>query len=168
MCVEKRLCGICARIGKTCCQGRDIYVTSGDVARIADYLGDQDFFEFRKVSDAAYFENQDDPIWMEHVFRADASRRVLKIALSGDCRFLTTTGCVLPVEVRPLVCRIHPLEYHAGGFHPWFEDGCPVHLLPSGETLSQNLGITEAEAALWHRMLYSEILLEKAPDDLRA
>lgn len=158
------MCEFCAREGKTCCQGRDIYVTKGDVVRISCFLGHKDIFEFRKASDPSYLNNQEDPIWMEYVFRPDTSRRVLKTTPSGDCCFLTNTGCALPMNIRPLVCRIFPLSFHAGGFHPWFEKACPVHLLASGQTLNQNLGITEADAILWHRMLYSEILLEKDPN----
>ena len=58
--------------------GPEIYVTWVTSADRAD-TGRDDFYEFR-VPDPVYPDQDDDPIWREHVFRADGSRRMLKRA----------------------------------------------------------------------------------------
>ena len=82
------LCERCAGTGKTCCQGRDIYVTPGDVCRISIHVGRHDFYEFRRSQDPAYEDQSDDPLWLRFVFRPDKTRRVLKRDGTGNCVFL--------------------------------------------------------------------------------
>jgi Fe-S-cluster containining protein len=164
MTAETHLCARCAANGQTCCQGkdRDIYITPGDLKRISEYVGRQDFYEFRKPTDPAYFEADNDPLWMAYVFRSDGSRRVLKRnGAIGDCIFLTVNGCCLPVQIRPLVCRIFPYAYTAGGFSADFEEGCPISFLSTGQSLTQCLGMDSQDLGAWHRTLYNEIVLEK-------
>lgn len=157
---EASLCSRCAQRGKTCCQICEIYVTPGDVQRIGTFVGHFDFFEFRKPVDPQYLDQDDDPEWARCVFRPDGSRRVLRRSTSGDCVFLGPVGCRLPWEVRPLVCRLYPVEYTAGGLKPDLADGCPVNLLPPGQDLLQALGMTWEKAEVWWRQLYAEIRLE--------
>jgi Fe-S-cluster containining protein len=164
MTAETHLCARCAAKGQTCCQGkdRDIYITPGDLKRISEYVARQDFCEFRKPTDPAYLEVDNDPLWMACVFRSDRSRRVLRrYGALGNCIFLTVNGCCLPVQIRPLVCRIFPYAYNAGGFSADFEEGCPIGFLSTGQSLAQCLGMDAQDLGEWHRTLYSEILLEK-------
>lgn len=161
MAVEKRLCEECALKGKTCCQSRDIYITPGDVERILEFTGNKDFFEFRTISDPSYLDNNDDPLWMAYVFKPDTTRRLLKWDFFGKCIFLGNTGCTLPLNIRPLVCRLYPYNYTSERFYPEFETGCPTNLLAVGQTLLQSLEMNQNDAMIWHKMLYSEILREK-------
>ena len=56
--------------------------------------------------------NADEPASKPAPSQVLAKNRVL---FNGDCTFLGAAGCVLPEEVRPLVCRLYPFEYtHRG------------------------------------------------------
>jgi len=146
---------------KTCCQTREVYVTLGDVRRIEVHVGRPDFVQFSAPADATYLDQDDDPMWRDHVFRHDGSRRVLQRRPEGDCTFLGSHGCTLPLEVRPLVCRLYPFEYTAEGIQHELATGCPLELLPAGQGLVQALDMNIDAARRWHRQLYEEILLEK-------
>ena len=159
--IQNSLCFQCSLKKKTCCQNREIYVTPGDIKRIKDKTGIGSFFEFCISHDAQYMEQDDDPVWMNYVFRADRSRRILKRQSNGDCFFLSHQGCELTLDVRPLLCRLHPLHYNAEQIYPDPEPECPAHLLNEGQTLMQALGMTLENARIWHRTLYFEILTEK-------
>ncbi len=156
------LCALCAGRGLTCCQGadRDIFVTAGDVRRISGITGHLDFFEFRRPVNTAYCGDDADPVWSLKVFRPDGTRRVLKKNPSGDCIFLTPNGCVLPLHLRPLICRLHPVDYTAEKILPELAPGCPVDLLEPGANLLQSIGIDPQEVIGWHRALYAEITSE--------
>src|SRR5262245_4919113 len=65
------LCARCARQEETCCQSCEVYVTPGDVRRIAAHTGHEDFYGFQPSGDPIYTHHPDDPIWMPRVFRAD-------------------------------------------------------------------------------------------------
>lgn len=144
-----------------CCQTPDIYVTLGDVRRIEDANGARDFYEFRASADPRYLDQDDDPAWREHVIRDGGSRRILKHQAGGDCFFLGPRGCVLPVEARPLVCRLYPFDYNEAEIHDELTPGCPVELLGAGQDLIQVLGMNREDARRWHRQLYDEIRWEK-------
>ena len=153
------LCTLCARLSKTCCVETDIFVTMGDVRRIFNFTMKLDFYEFRGCSTEAYRDQSDDPQWDHQVFRPDGTRRVLKRESSGRCLFLNAMGCALPLDVRPLICRLHPHLYNAKGFYPDLAPECPVHLLPPGAHLEETIqGFRQAEAENWHHLLYQEIM----------
>lgn len=158
---EEFLCVRCARHMKTCCQTCEVYVTLGDVERISDYLDRDDFWHFQVATDPRYLEQDDDPVWRDHVIRADNSRRVLKRQPDGDCSQLGPQGCTLPLEVRPLICRLYPYLYDASGIHDDLSQGCPLELLRPGQGLIEALGMKLEDAHRWHKQLYEEILLEK-------
>jgi Fe-S-cluster containining protein len=145
---------------KTCCQTSEVHTTPGDVQRIADFTGRDDFTEFRKPVNPAYLEQDDDPAWSKFVFREDGSRRVLKRQADGDCTFLGANGCVLPLETRPLICRLYPYAYTEQGIHEELTPGCPLELLRPGLGLIEELDIKLEDARRWHKQLYQEIRLE--------
>lgn len=155
------ICVRCAKQMKTCCQTSEVYTSPGDVRRITEFTGRSDFTEYRRPDDPVYLENDDDPIWHDKVFRADGSRRILKRQAGGDCTFLGDAGCILPLETRPLVCRIYPYDYNADGLKPQLAKGCPTNLIPPGQDLLQALDISRDDAQRWHRQLYEEVQTEK-------
>ena len=157
-------CTLCAEQGKTCCVGTDIYVTLGDVRRIAGFMSNRDFFEFRTSSVPSYKDQSDDPLWDGLVFLPDGSRRVLKRNGEGACIFLGTAGCLLPLNIRPLICRLHPHIYNAEGLYPDISPDCPLHSMPAGSFQETSIeGFQNEDALNWHRLLYEEIK-EKGED----
>jgi len=158
------LCAGCARVSKTCCQGREIYITPADTARIASFAGRNDFAEWRAPENPDYSGQSDDPVWDCHVFRKNRTRRILRRSQDGGCTFLGPAGCLLPEAVRPLVCRLHPFTYTAAGLDPEPSSDCPGHLVPVGMSVFDALHMSTEQACLWHRMLYEEILTENDND----
>lgn len=154
---EAFLCVRCARHMKTCCQTSEVYVTPGDVRRIAAHVGYEDFHEYRLPEDPVYLKHDDDPIWLERVLRPDGSRRILKRQSNGDCGFLGEQGCRLPLEVRPLICRIYPFDFNEQGIYDTLAKGCPTELLKPGQGLLQALDMDRLAAERWHRQLYDEV-----------
>ena len=160
------LCQTCARNGRSCCQGHDIYVTWGDCRRILSHTRQSDFFEYRACGDAAYADQDDDPVWRQHVFRPDGTRRVLRQRENGDCIFLADTGCQLPLAVRPLICRLFPHVYSAIGLaHRWDMECLAARIDPAAVVAAGIAGVGDAEAVCWHRMLYDEIMWEGLVDE---
>lgn len=155
------LCVRCARHMKTCCQTSEVYATPGDERRIAEFTGQSEFTEFREADDPVYLQQDDDPLWRQNVFRADGTRRILKHQANGDCTFLGDHGCVLPLEIRPLICRIYPYDFTADGLRERLAQGCPTELISPGQTLLQELDIQRFDAERWHKQLYEEVLTEK-------
>ena len=157
------LCLRCAQHMRTCCQTREIYITLGDVGRIAALSDRQDFYEYRVPSDPSYLDQDDDPTWATCVLGSDGRRRVLKRLPDGDCLFLGRRGCRLPLDVRPLICRLYPYEYNEQGIQEELASGCPVHLLPPGQRLVAVLQMNLQDARRWHEQLYREVRLERKP-----
>ena len=151
------LCARCAMQGRTCCQGREIYLTPGDVRRIRAHAGAFRFHEWARTTDPDYLDQDDDPVWRSHVIARDGSRRILCRTADGDCVFLTANGCRLPLEIRPLLCRLHPFTYTADHIDAEPDAGCPRQLLMSGETVFSAMDMPMALADIWHRQLYEEI-----------
>lgn len=86
---EEPLCVRCAQTQRTCCQICEIYITPGDLERIAGYTGKSDFFEYRRPADPEYLDQSDDPLWAAYVFRPDGTRkssagRNPRVAYSSD------------------------------------------------------------------------------------
>jgi Fe-S-cluster containining protein len=160
MTTDDFLCLRCARHMKTCCQTADIYTTLGDVRRIEEYTRTTGFTEFRAPSNPAYGDQDDDPIWRDNVFRPDGTRRVVKKQANGDCTLLGPAGCILPLETRPLICRIYPFDYTAEGLLDELADGCPIELLRPGQGLIEALAMNRADAERWRQQLYDELQRE--------
>jgi D-alanine-D-alanine ligase len=178
-------CARCAQVQKTCCQLAEILVTDGDIARIEQHLAQHDlgqelgqhvgqedgpkdgqedgpFTEFREPVDPSYREfDPEDPNWVRLTVRADGTRRMLKRAGNGDCTFLGEHGCVLPTEVRPLICRLYPYAYDEAGLRGENSGYCPTNLLaPKGESMIDVLDIPRRDARRWHAQLYAELHLD--------
>jgi Fe-S-cluster containining protein len=166
---QPTLCARCAQQGKTCCQGREIYITPEDRQRIRLLSGKLEFVEWSPTTDPAYLDQDDDPIWQRHVLDRDGRRRILKRKPNGDCLFLGTRGCFLPMDVRPLLCRLHPLTYTADRIDAEPDEGCPRHLLSAEESVFDAIHMTMELARQWHRQLYEEIITDDHDDriDLR-
>lgn len=162
MSTEEFLCARCAKYTITCCQRTEIFTTLGDLQRIRDFTGSDDFHEYVPVKNPAYADQDDDPVWRDHVLGSDLSREVLKHEPNGDCTFLGEKGCVLPLEIRPLICRLYPFDYNAEGILNELAEGCPVELLRPGQGLLEALDMKVEDARRWHQQLYSEILSQSA------
>lgn len=157
---EECLCVRCSRQTRTCCQRSEVYVTPGDVERIAAHTGRTEFFEFRAPGSAEYLPQENDPAWRDRVFRPDGTRRILKRETNGDCTFLGPAGCTLPLEVRPLVCRLYPFDYTEAGLAEELASGCPLELLRPGEHLLTALDMRRSDGERWHQQLYAELRRE--------
>ena len=155
------LCRRCAKVTKTCCRHSDIYLTLGDIDRISSEIRSFDFFEFRLPQDPSYYDQEDDPVWASAVFRPDGSRRVVKHDDQGNCSFLGTTGCLLSLEIRPLVCRLHPHLYNFREIYASISSDCPLDLLDPEERIEDLIqGFDQTGARHWHRILYEELSRE--------
>lgn len=160
-------CARHAQLGKTCCQICEIVVTAGDCRRVAAHAQRTDFWEYRAPDDPAYLEQDDDPNWLKWAFRADGTRPILKRHASGDCTFLGAAGCRLPLEVRPLVCRLYPNTYTERGIDGVLDE-CPKEVIPPGRTILEVLDMNRREADRWHAMLYAELRAGKDHHEDRA
>lgn len=157
-------------------------MTSGDVARIAAHTGASGFTHRTRPTDPAYFEHDpDDPNWVRYTIAPDGTRQVLKKqdgreagaggvhGRAGDCTFLGKAGCVLPEEVRPLVCRLYPFMYTERGLDGVDESYCPTEMFFPKEqrgdgapgrarmTMLTVLRMDPADGERWRGMLYGEL-----------
>ncbi len=151
---------------RTCCQRAEIVVTEGDVGRIAHHTGRTDFWSWRAPQSQDYVEQDpDDPNWHRYTVNEIGNRRTLHRHASGNCEFLGSEGCVLPTEVRPLVCRLYPYSYTEKGLTGMDDEYCPREaLIPKnqpGMTMLTVLGMNPDDGRRWHAMLYDELRREK-------
>ncbi len=158
------LCARCARSQKTCCQVNEIFVGAGDKRRIAAFTGRTDFYRFLEAP-PDFQPDDSDPLWRDLAFRKDGTRRVLERKPDGDCTFLGEAGCVLPVETRPIICRLYPYEYDHTGLTGERPSYCPTQLLKPGETLLAALDMRREDAERWRSQLYAELELERNDED---
>ncbi len=133
------------------------------MARIRAHGVPHAFVEFRSPSDPAYIEfDPADPDWVRLTVRPDGTRRMLSRP-DDACTFLGPHGCVLPTDVRPLVCRIYPFVYTARGLAGESPEYCPTSVLaPQGEPMTRVLDMTAAEAEQWRHQLYAELRADAA------
>ncbi len=159
-------CAECAEAGRSCCVGGQIFVTIGDVRRIAEFMGYHGFVTFERMS-PQYDASESDPTWSSLVLEADGSRRVLRRTTDDSCFFLRGTGCVLPAEVRPLLCRIYPYDFTAEGISG-ISATCPLSSLTDWRSILERQGMPMAAALNWHQRLYDEITQENRNKPARA
>jgi len=148
-------CYQCSRNSTSCCKGTQILLTSGDVLRITRFLGAFDFFTF-ETPDPSYTDPGDDPAWLTLTIRPDGRRRVLKRTADKSCTMLADTGCILPLTLRPLICRLHPYTYTEADLSG-IDPTCPISREGDWPALLEQLGMTIIEARQWHRLLYCEL-----------
>jgi Fe-S-cluster containining protein len=142
-----------------------VYVSPGDLSRIEAFTGRSDFVE-DVVAPPEYRDQEDDPAF-QRIFHSDGSRRVLRKRTNGDCTFLTPAGCSLPLEVRPLICRLYPFAYTGAGLSIELSEGCPIELLRPGQELLVVLDMKHEQAEEWRAQLYEEIAQEPVTHESR-
>jgi len=164
--MPEHLCSKCYKLDDygSCCKDSEIALTSGDIDRISNLLGHNDFYEIKPVAD--YLKDvysypghcpDGDEFWIKCVFDDEGNRPAVKHLENHKCYFLDETrGCVLNLEQRPLYCRLYPFDYNEKDIIGIFEDGCPTHLL-KGNTLFEELELDSEKARIWHKQLYEEI-----------
>lgn len=156
-------CAKHALMERTCCQTAEVLLTEGDKARIATHTGRTDFWERKAPADPSYADQDDDPNFLAWGFHPDGTRPILRKKENGDCGFLGTAGCTLPMDVRPLICRLYPYDYTERGIHG-VAGGCPAEVVPPGSTILEVVGMRRDDADRWHRMLYRELRERKRCD----
>lgn len=154
-------CIDCSRTDACCCCGVEIYLTGGDVSRITKHNGiSADEFSHFVAPTGIYVDAAGDPGWNPLVLRPDGTRRIVKLRRDGSCTFLTSTGCSLPLDVRPLLCRIHPYDFDRQSLKGVDAD-CPISAMPDQPAALKAIGMPRDAVATWHRALYSEILADR-------
>lgn len=145
----------------TCCQRTEIFLTLGDVRRIEQIHGNNDFFEMKATVAKMAPHPSLDPIWDRA--HAGGERRILRHAGGEDCIFLASDGCRLPMAARPLVCRLYPYEYNPTAIKGVYAPLCPRAEGANPPLLLALLGMNRDEAEEWRKQLYREIE-EEFPD----
>lgn len=154
-------CARHAQIGVTCCQKSEILLTDGDKARISAHTGDDGFWEVRAPHDPVYRVEAHERDGWALGFYPDGTRPVTKRKPNGDCTFLGHAGCVLPLDVRPIVCRLYPYSFDDERITGVEADRCPLEVVRPGGSIVEELGMDPAIAEDWRSQLYSE--LREAP-----
>jgi len=157
--VMKNHCFQCCQSGTSCCKGTQICLTTGDVLRIARFLDASDFFTFQ-VPDLIYTDPGDDPAWISLTVRPDGCRRVLKRTAGKNCTMLAESGCILPMTIRPLICRLHPYSFTEADISG-IDPTCPISCEGNWPVLLEQLGMAIGEARKWHQLLYGELHTDK-------
>lgn len=151
------LCRRCAATGATCCQGRAVFITLGDVARIRAAEPGADFFHIRHIAPDAYRSHLPyDTVW-GRVLASESGVRILRHTESGDCHFLSESGCRLSLDARPLVCRLYPYDYNPATLKGVYGHVCPSPERENGSLLLALLGMNRDRAQGWRALLYNEI-----------
>jgi hypothetical protein len=152
-------CLECAREGCSCCTGMQVYMTTGDVERISMYTCSDDFIVMEARS-GEYQDSAGDATWWELIMQPDGRRRVLKVTHERDCIFLSRSGCVLPLRVRPLLCRLHPYGFDESGI-VGVSSACRIGVSRDQKIMFALLGMTPENVREWHTTLYAEIKQER-------
>ncbi len=158
---EEILCARCARQGTTCCQNTRIFLTSGDMERIAA-AGMRDFHEVVAMAWPKTSAEDLDPAWRRTF--ASGVRRVLRRRPNGDCLFLGSAGCALDLSDRPLLCRLYPFDYDGNGIKGIHAHYCPYPENENAPLLLALLRMNRTEAEEWRAQFYREIIAEFPPE----
>lgn len=158
------MCALCAAKGGGCCRNTRVFLTRGDVERVERAVGEKDFWERLDVRvDAHATGLMHDPAW-ERIFSGQGGWRALRhVSGTGDCRFLTTGGCSLPVEARPLICRLYPFDYNDVAIKGVYGHLCPEPFRDNPALLLAMLGMGREEAERLRAKLYRELAAEFPP-----
>ncbi len=148
-------CAYCARAGTSCCSGYQIILTSGDISRISNIVGNQDFW----VSELPVPEDIEpgyDPLWLPLILGGESRVRVLKRSAEKKCFFLTPEGCRLPFVSRPLICRLYPYTYTSDGILG-IDSACPISRDQGWQVILDQLDMPADRAREWLTLLYDEV-----------
>jgi len=155
------LCEQCKKLDKTCCQlgSGVVLITDGDIKRISSFTKDVYFWKFEEPKDYLLnrIKSSYDPKMRFYALSNDFKVQTLKHKENGDCIFLSISGCALPMEIRPLHCRIHPYEFVEEQVVGITFAHCPVHLLEKRGDLPDELNIRYDDAEKWVKMFYGEL-----------
>lgn len=153
-------CIACARQEQSCCNHVDIFLTGGDIERISRMRPAEDFYRWAPLT-AEYEDGGGDPTWNALILNADRQRRILSHKNKGECYFLTETGCSLPSEVRPLLCRIYPYDFRESGLCG-ISTSCPVATEKDWLSILEASEMHQANAQRWVCQLYAEIYADRS------
>ncbi len=148
-------CATCASLGHSCCKGYQIYLTSGDIVRISGFLKHSDFYTYEPpiLSD---IEPDYDTCWLPLIMSEGNRVRVLNRTDDKQCCLAFAMGCLLPLETRPLICRLFPYDFinhHILGI----DSSCPISKECNWQSILDGMEMTESKAQHWVDLLYEEI-----------
>lgn len=152
-------CCECAKAGGACCVIRQVIITDKDIERVAAHIGRRDFYSF-EYPEAWYLEPCYDPDWLSLVIRPDGRLKVLKRNENRSCGFLSEKGCVLPFDVRPRLCQLHPYMHTAKGI-VGLDKTCLISLVDRVDEYLKENDMPMDKAVLWQKELYFELIREK-------
>ena len=144
-------------------------MTEKDIERITAYTGSNDFWLLEAPRE--YLENRIrssfDPNLRKYVLSENGKVYTLRHAENGSCMFLKEKGCELPMEIRPLYCRIHPYDFVEDEVTGITFVDCPVNLLDRPGDLPDMINIKYDDAKRWVKMFYNELREGKTYNDNR-
>jgi len=73
---------------------------------------------------------------------------------------LAESGCILPMTIRPLICRLHPYSFTEADISG-IDPTCPISCEGNWPVLLEQLGMAIGEARKWHQLLYGELHTDK-------
>lgn len=158
------LCNRCMETKKTCCQERPrIVLTTGDVRRIRQAAGRDDFYKLEHWDDLSFLDNyRFDPNWRKYTVLPGNRRRTLAWKPDGECSLLGKEGCAAG-DAQPLLCRLYPYECNEFGLIGWLSPDdmwCPRHLIEKGQDLFTALRMNLDDLEQVRRQLYEELRAE--------
>jgi Fe-S-cluster containining protein len=161
------LCLECSKLDKTCCQlgSGVVLLTDQDINRIELFVNENKDLQIKNFwlneEPKEYLSNRIkssfDPNMKKYALSLDGKVQTLKHKSNGDCIFLSDKGCVLPMETRPLYCRIHPYDFVEEEIVGITFVDCPVHLLKKRGDLPDEINVKYDDADRWTKMLYKEL-----------
>lgn len=163
-------CSECAKLQTTCCEDvrSEIGVTSGDIRRILEFTGRNDFYHLMPVLEENKYilENpanieKGSEVYVRYFFDDQGRRNVLKKNEKKACCFLSQDGCALPLDIRPIMCRLYPYHWDDDGNIEITAFGCPKSLFKDEQEIRAELCIPEEEAKKLITVFYAEIMSNK-------
>lgn len=152
-------CCECAKAGNVCCVNRQIVITDKDIDRVAAHVGHRDFYVF-EYPEPWYLEPFYDPDWLPLVLQPDGRLKIFKRKEDRSCMYLGDQGCVLPFEVRPRICQLHPYMFTAEGI-TGLDMTCLISHQPDAYTWLAEHEMPMEKAVEWQKELYAELKREK-------
>ncbi|GAB6143399.1 YkgJ family cysteine cluster protein [Desulfocicer niacini] len=154
-------CMSCARVGTSCCKNNQVNLTTGDIQRVSDFLGHQNFYTLEppvlEEICPAY-----DPQWLPLIMEPTGKVRVLKRTAEKNCSMLTENGCQLPYDCRPLICRLYPYTYTEEGIMG-IDASCPISREKNWSVILEQLDMPADKARQWLGLLYTEVKKSHEP-----